>query len=213
MASISLFEASLSLFCFLIIFCYFLNKKHFGYLVNKRSPRNWPVLEMLPALVLWSRRIDVLIRVLEKSNLTLLFKGPWFARMDALITVGPANIHHILSSNFSNYIKGPEFKEIVDVFGDPLFTADGDLWKNIRMSSQVILSRQGFQNIIRSANASMSVDFPDPLAPRKAIHLSFFGFAGDTIEEHLGVHLHIITIGAPATGKWVNFFLICKSSL
>ncbi|KAF3531266.1 hypothetical protein Bca4012_089254 [Brassica carinata] len=168
---------------------------------------------MLPALVLWSRRIDVLIRVLEKSNLTLLFKGPWFARMDALITVGPANIHHILSSNFSNYIKGPEFKEIVDVFGDPLFTADGDLWKNIRMSSQVILSRQGFQNIIRSANASMSVDFPDPLAPRKAIHLSFFGFAGDTIEEHLGVHLHIITIGAPATGKWVNFFLICKSSL
>ncbi|KAF3550644.1 hypothetical protein DY000_02009150 [Brassica cretica] len=100
---------------------------------------------MLPALVLWSRRIDVLIRVLEKSNLTLLFKGPWLARMDALITVDPANIHHILSSNFSNYIKGPEFKEMVDVFGDPLFTADGDLWKNIRMSSQVILSRQGFQ--------------------------------------------------------------------
>ncbi|XP_013628177.1 PREDICTED: alkane hydroxylase MAH1-like [Brassica oleracea var. oleracea] len=166
MASISLFEASLSLFCFLIIFCYFLNKKHFGYLVNKRSPWNWPVLGMLPALVLWSRRIDVLIRVLEKSNLTFLFKGPWFARMDALITVDPANIHHILSSNFSNYIKGPEFKEIVDVFGDPLFTADGDLWKNIKMSSQVILSRQGFQNLSMSVATSKIKDVLLPIFSR-----------------------------------------------
>nr|VDC98487.1 unnamed protein product [Brassica oleracea] len=166
MASISLFEASLSLFCFLIIFCYFLNKKRFGYLVNKRSPWNWPVLGMLPALVLWSRRIDVLIRVLEKSNLTFLFKGPWFARMDALITVDPANIHHILSSNFSNYIKGPEFKEIVDVFGDPLFTADGDLWKNIKMSSQVILSRQGFQNLSMSVTTSKIKDVLLPIFSR-----------------------------------------------
>nr|VDD05958.1 unnamed protein product [Brassica rapa] len=166
MASISLLEASLSLFCFLIIFCYFLNKKHSGYLVNKRSPWNWPVLGMLPALVLWSRRIDVLIRVLEKSNLTFLFKGPWFARMDALITVDPANIHHILSSNFSNYIKGPEFKEMVDVFGDPLFSADGDLWKNIRMSSQVILSRQGFQNLSMSVTTSKIKDVLLPIFSR-----------------------------------------------
>ncbi|KAL0679063.1 hypothetical protein Bca4012_007044 [Brassica carinata] len=121
---------------------------------------------MLPALVLWSRRIDVLIRVLEKSNLTFLFKGPWFARMDALITVDPANIHHILSSNFSNYIKGPEFKEIVDVFGDPLFTADGDLWKNIRMSSQVILSRQGFQNLSMSVTTSKIKDVLLPIFSR-----------------------------------------------
>ncbi|CAH8369376.1 unnamed protein product [Eruca vesicaria subsp. sativa] len=156
MASISLLEASLSLSCFLIILCYFLNKKHSGYLLNKRSyPWNWPVLGMLPALFLWSQRIDIFIWVLEKSNLTFLFKGPWFARkMDALITVDPANIHHILTSNFSNYIKGPEFNEIVEVFGDPLFATDSELWKNLRMSSLVILNRQGFQNLSLNVTTS-----------------------------------------------------------
>ncbi|KAF8098515.1 hypothetical protein N665_0264s0019 [Sinapis alba] len=166
MASISLFEASLPLFCFLIL-CYFLiNKKHFGYLVNKSYPWNWPVLGMLPALVLWSRRIDALIWVLEKSNLTFLFKGPRFARMDALITVDPANIHHILTSNFSNYIKGPEFKEMVDVFGDPLFAVDSELWKNLRLSSQVILSRQGFQNLSMSVTTSKIKDVLLPIFSR-----------------------------------------------
>ncbi|VVB01062.1 unnamed protein product [Arabis nemorensis] len=31
--------------------------------------------------------------------------------MDTLATVDPANIHHIMSSNFSNYIKRPEFQQ------------------------------------------------------------------------------------------------------
>ncbi|KAF2580096.1 hypothetical protein F2Q70_00012851 [Brassica cretica] len=145
MASIGLFEAFLSLFPFLI-FYYFLNKKHFGYLHIKQTLQsyhwNWPVLGMLPAVPVWLNRIDDLIWVIEKNNLTFLFKGPWFTRMDMLFTVDPANIHHMLSSNFSNYIKGPEFKEIVDVFGDAMFNTEAELWRNLRMSTQVILSRQ-----------------------------------------------------------------------
>ncbi|KAG2319061.1 hypothetical protein Bca52824_012274 [Brassica carinata] len=122
---------------------------------------------MLPALVLWSQRIDALIWVLEKSNLTFLFKGPWFARrMDALITVDPANIHHILTSNFSNYIKGHEFKEMVDVFGDALFATEAELWKNLRLSSQAILSRQGFQNLSTSVTTSKLKDVLLPMFSR-----------------------------------------------
>ncbi|KAH0885506.1 hypothetical protein HID58_061602 [Brassica napus] len=137
MASIGLFEASISLFCFLI-FYYFFIKKNCGYLLIKKTLQsyawNWPVLGMLPALFVWHNGIDDIIWFIEKKNLTFLFKGPWFTRMDALITVDPANIHHIFSSNFSNYIKGSDFNEIFDVFGDAIFNTDSELWKNQRMT-------------------------------------------------------------------------------
>ena len=163
MASFGLFETSISLFCFLIFF-YFLIKKHSGYIKKTLCyPWNWPVLGMLPTIILWYKRIDVLIWVLEKSNLTFLFKGPWLTRMDLLFTVDPANIQHILSSNFTNYIKGTEMKEIFDVYGDAIFTADGELWRNIRMSSMVMFNHQGFQNFLMSITTSKLKDVLVPL--------------------------------------------------
>ncbi|KAF8098516.1 hypothetical protein N665_0264s0020 [Sinapis alba] len=168
MASISLFEASISLFCFLI-FYYFLVKKHSGYLRIKKAfqscPWNWPVLGMLPAVIMRFNQIDDTIWILEKNNLTFLFKGPWFSRTDMLITVDPANIHHILSSNFSNYVKGPEFRDIFDVYGDTIITADGELWKNLRMSAQV-LHHQGFQNLSLSVTTSKLKEVLLPLFSR-----------------------------------------------
>ncbi|KAL0798661.1 hypothetical protein Bca101_053836 [Brassica carinata] len=121
---------------------------------------------MLPAVPLWLNRIDDAIWFIEKNNLTFLFKGPWFTRMDTLITVDPANIHHMLTSNFSNYNKGPEFREILDVFGDAIFNTNAELWKNLRMSSQVILSRQGFQNLSMSVTTSKLNDVLLPLFNR-----------------------------------------------
>ncbi|KAL0798658.1 hypothetical protein Bca101_053833 [Brassica carinata] len=121
---------------------------------------------MLPALVMWFNRMEDAIWILEKSNLTFLFKGPWFTRMDLLFTVDPANIHHILSSNFSNYIKGPEMREIFDVYGDAIFNSDGELWKNLRMSSQVMLNHQGFQNYTMSITTSKLKDVFLPLFSR-----------------------------------------------
>ncbi|CAF2249731.1 unnamed protein product, partial [Brassica napus] len=169
MASIGLFEASISLFCFLI-FYYILINKHYGNLLIKKylqsCPWNWPVLGMLPVVLMRFNRIDDAIYIIEKTNLTFLFKGPWFSRMDALITVDPANIHHILTSNFSNYVKGPEFKEIFDVYGDAIFNTDGELWKNLRMSFQVILHQQGFQNLSLSVTTSKLKDVLLPLFSR-----------------------------------------------
>ncbi|KAF8045116.1 hypothetical protein N665_5580s0002 [Sinapis alba] len=169
MASISLFEASISLFFFLV-FCYFLNKKHSGYLRMKKPfqsyPWNWPVLGMLPSVLTWLSQIDDVIWILEKNNLTFIFKGPWFSRLNALITVDPANIHHILTSSFSNYIKGPKFKEIFDVFGDGIFNADAELWKNLRMSSQVMLNHQSFQNFSMCVTTSKLKEVLLPLFSR-----------------------------------------------
>ncbi|EYU24054.1 hypothetical protein MIMGU_mgv1a025585mg, partial [Erythranthe guttata] len=53
--------------------------------------------------------------VLGKSRRgTFHFQGPCFANMDMLGTVDPENIHYIMTSNFRNFPKGPEFRKIFD---------------------------------------------------------------------------------------------------
>ncbi|CAF2091801.1 unnamed protein product [Brassica napus] len=167
MASIGLYETLIAFFIFLT-FCFLFNKKHFSYLLIQRTlksyPWNWPVLGMLPGVLVRLHRIyDCSVEVLENSNLTFQFKGPWFAGMDILVTVYPANIHYILSSNFSNYIKGPEFQEIFEAFGDGIINSDLELWRNIRKASQVIFSHQKYQNFSKSTTRSKLKDGLLPL--------------------------------------------------
>ncbi|CAI0456330.1 unnamed protein product [Linum tenue] len=69
---------------------------------------NWPVVGMLPSL-LWNVSHDLLhdfiTRVMKQSGGTFMFRGPWFAGVDFLITVDPMNVHYILSKNFTNFPK------------------------------------------------------------------------------------------------------------
>ncbi|KAL0737675.1 hypothetical protein Bca4012_013885 [Brassica carinata] len=110
---------------------------------------------MLPGLLMVVHRIyDFTVELLESSNLTFQFKGPWLAGMDMLLTADPANIHYMLSSNFLNYNKGPDFKEVFDVFKDVIFNVDAELWENFRKTAQVILNHQGFPRLSASATRS-----------------------------------------------------------
>ncbi|CAN6876202.1 unnamed protein product [Brassica oleracea var. botrytis] len=57
---------------------------------------------MLPGLMMVLHRVyDFTVELLESSNLTFQFKGPW--------------------------LSGPEFKEIFDVFKDVIFNVDAEL--------------------------------------------------------------------------------------
>ncbi|KAH0914597.1 hypothetical protein HID58_029043 [Brassica napus] len=101
---------------------------------------------MLPGLLVHINRIyDAITELLEASNMTFCFKGPWLSGTDILITVDPANIRYILSSNFDNYPKGMEFKQIFEVLGDSIFNVDSELWEDMRNSSHAIFSHQDFQ--------------------------------------------------------------------
>ncbi|KAJ8422425.1 hypothetical protein Cgig2_003005 [Carnegiea gigantea] len=100
---------------------------------------------MLPAILKNVHRIhDFCIEIFEKSPLTFLLKGPWFANMEMLLTVDPPNVHHIMSKNFDNYAKGPKFNEIFDVLGDGIFNADFELWKYHRRMAQSFLAHPRF---------------------------------------------------------------------
>ncbi|CAF2049690.1 BnaA09g42120D [Brassica napus] len=151
MAMISLLEISVSFLCFSYFFGYFLIMKK----PHRSFPTNWPFLGMLPGLLVEIPRVyDYVTEFLEASNLTFPFKGPRFGGLDMLFTVDPANIHHIMSSNFANYPKGSEFKKLFDVLGDGIFNADSDLWKDLRKSAQSMMSRPEFQRFTLRTNMS-----------------------------------------------------------
>ncbi|PON47612.1 Cytochrome P450, E-class, group I [Trema orientale] len=106
--------------------------------VRKAITRTWPVIGMLPGLFHnISRLHDFATEILKKSRGTLEFKGPWFADLDFIITCDPSNIQHILNTNFANYPKGEEFREVFDVLGDGILNVDSDLWRLQRKMFQL----------------------------------------------------------------------------
>jgi len=62
-----------------------------------------------------------------------------------LILTTPSNVEHILKTNFSNYIKGPEFTfNFGDVLGQGIFNVNGDSWKVQRKAASHMFSRKNF---------------------------------------------------------------------
>ncbi|KFK30510.1 hypothetical protein AALP_AA7G271300 [Arabis alpina] len=141
----------------LIAFLFFLVFQ--GFLHHKKTRRhlatNWPVLGMLPGLLVNLPRIyDCITEVLEAAGMTYHFKGPWLSRTDILLTADPANIQYVLSSNFVNYHKGLEFQEIFEFLGDGIFNVDSELWEDMRNSSHAMFSHQEFQKFSVSTTLS-----------------------------------------------------------
>ncbi|VVB09722.1 unnamed protein product [Arabis nemorensis] len=147
---IGFLEIFITFVFFLVLQCFLLHKK-----THKPFPTNWPVLGMLPGLLLQVHRIyDVIVEVLEASDMTFCFKGPWLSGTDILLTADPTNIHYILCSNFVNYPKGMEFKKIFEVLGEGIFNVDSELWEDLRNSSHAIFSLQEFQKFSVSTSIS-----------------------------------------------------------
>nr|QWK52417.1 cytochrome P450 96A3-2 [Isatis tinctoria] len=125
---IGLFEIFVAFIFFLVFCCFMLHRK-----IQKPLLTNWPVLGMLPGLILQLPRIyNWTAEVLEATGMTFCFKGPWLSGTDILFTVDPVNIQYILSSNFANYPKGEEFKKIFEIMGDAIFNVDSGLWEDMR---------------------------------------------------------------------------------
>ncbi|KAM3713493.1 hypothetical protein ACB098_01G262300 [Castanea mollissima] len=129
--------AILSFLCFLFL-C------HWRW--NKTSPiTNWPILGMLPDLFFNVSHVhDYATSLLKHYGGTFEFKGPWFACMDAILTSDPMNIQHVLSKNFSNYDKGPNFREIFEPMGNGIFNSDSETWRHQRKLIQSLIKHSKF---------------------------------------------------------------------
>ncbi|KAG7533922.1 Cytochrome P450 [Arabidopsis thaliana x Arabidopsis arenosa] len=148
--NIGLLEIFITFIFFLAYQCYSLHKK-----TPKHMVTNWPVLGMLPGVVLHISRVyDLVTEALEGENMTGCFIGPWLSGTDILITADPVNIQYILSSNFVNYPKGKKFNKIFGFLGDGIFNVDSGLWEDMRNSSHAIFSHQDFQSFSVSTSVS-----------------------------------------------------------
>lgn len=140
MGSISYPAIFIAVLCFLFLRC--LGKK-------SKLLRNWPLLGMLPDLLLDLNRLhDRITEVLELNGCTLTLKGPWFTNMDMLATTDPANVLYIFGTNFSNFSKGSDFKEIFDVMGDSIFSSESDLWRKQRRIAQAFINHRRFNRYL-----------------------------------------------------------------
>lgn len=114
---------------------------------NRISPiTNLPIVGMLPGLLCKAPHIhEYATQVLKKSGGTFVFKGPWFANMDFLVTCDPMNVRYISTKNFANYPKGPEFKKLFEPFGDGVLNSDTDSWRSYRKLIHSLIKRREFQ--------------------------------------------------------------------
>ncbi|PIM98105.1 Cytochrome P450 CYP4/CYP19/CYP26 subfamily [Handroanthus impetiginosus] len=139
---------------FVILYIIFIYYKKFYVRKEKSSlPTYWPIFGMMHGMLLNRGRIhQFLTEILKQSGGTLLFKGPWFTNMDMLITSDPANVHYILTKNFANFPKGPEFKKIFDVLGDGIFAAESESWVDQRRTIKSLVNHTSYQDYVATTS-------------------------------------------------------------
>ncbi|XP_009802093.1 alkane hydroxylase MAH1 [Nicotiana tabacum] len=142
-------EFSLSLLIIIMCFSY----STWWYLTKgwcKSSvPTNWPLVGMLPGLIRNAHRVhDFATSILVETGGTFEFYGPVLTNSNMLATSDPANIHHVLSKNFSNYPKGLEFQKIFDILGNGIFNVDSELWEIHRKTTMSLMSHAKFQTLL-----------------------------------------------------------------
>ncbi|XP_060186293.1 alkane hydroxylase MAH1-like [Lycium barbarum] len=148
LASMGYLEIFIAIFCFLV-FCLWA----LGHSNKNGLPRNYPFVGMFPTLILNLHRIhEMILEILSKTGGTFLLKGLWFTNLNFLATVDPANVHYIMSENFPNFSKGPEFKKIFHVLGDGIFNADFDLWKDQRKLAREMVIHHRFRKCLKKTS-------------------------------------------------------------
>lgn len=110
----------------------------------------WPVVGMLPSLVLGLRQdmYEWVTEVLNLQNGTFIFKGPWFTNLHCVVTADPRNLEFMLKTKFSSFPKGAYFRNTVrDLLGDGIFNADDETWRRQRKAASLEFHSAEFRNL------------------------------------------------------------------
>ncbi|KAK3120052.1 hypothetical protein QOZ80_9AG0680670 [Eleusine coracana subsp. coracana] len=93
------------------------------------GPRGYPVIGCLVAFYRNRRRLlDWYTELLAASPSQTIVVDRLGARR-TVVTANPANVEHILKSNFGNYPKGKPFTDVLgDLLGTGIFNVDGEMW-------------------------------------------------------------------------------------
>ncbi|KAJ0780550.1 putative cytochrome P450 [Helianthus annuus] len=147
---------------FLLIFFFFLLIYSFFFLFNptnsKSTPqsgfKHYPIFGTLPEFLLNRHRfLDWSTQVLSQCPTnTAIFSRP--GKVNGVITANPANVEHMLKTNFENYPKGTRFISLLEDFlGRGIFNSDGETWRAQRKTASYEFNTRSLRNFVMETAA------------------------------------------------------------
>uniref|UniRef100_A0A1D1YQL6 Cytochrome P450 704C1 n=1 Tax=Anthurium amnicola TaxID=1678845 RepID=A0A1D1YQL6_9ARAE len=100
---------------------------------RRKGPKTWPLIgAAIEQMVNYDRMHDWLVGYLsESSTVTVPMPFTTFTYI-----AHPANVEHVLKTNFANYPKGKAYHSYMEVLlGDGIFNADGEMWRKQRKTA------------------------------------------------------------------------------
>ncbi|XP_057493080.1 cytochrome P450 704B1 [Actinidia eriantha] len=100
---------------------------------NKKGPKSWPIVgAAIEQLMNYNRMHDWLVAYLSESK-TVVVPMPFTTYT---YISDPADVEHVLKTNFANYPKGEVYQSYMEVLlGDGIFNVDGELWLKQRKTA------------------------------------------------------------------------------
>ncbi|KAI3944109.1 hypothetical protein MKW92_037311 [Papaver armeniacum] len=136
------YKIELSIFLISIVLTYVLT--HRWNQRNVKGPKSWPIIGVLIELLMnYHRMHDWVTEYFVESK---TFKVPLpFTTLTFI--ADPANVEHVLKTNFSNYPKGEDFHTCMEeLLGDGIFNSDGDMWRQQRKISSFEFASKNLRN-------------------------------------------------------------------
>ncbi|KAK8335163.1 hypothetical protein V6Z12_A09G035300 [Gossypium hirsutum] len=147
---------------------------------------------------------DWCTETLESCKGTFVLEGPWFAKMNLVATCDPANARYVMSSNFDNFPKGPEYKQMFHILGDGIFNSDMDLWKNQRIAAQGFMRHHLFhQFFFTFDSACLLVTGYDPSCLSLELPQVLFSKAMNDFGQAI-LYRHVRPRSFTKLQKWLN---------
>ncbi|KZV15727.1 hypothetical protein F511_32845 [Dorcoceras hygrometricum] len=103
------------------------NTEHYA---KNPSPESYPVIGNLLGFLYNRHRFhDWVADLLATSPSLTIQVNSFLGLSHGICTADPANIEHLLRSNFSNYVKGSRFQSVLnELLGNGIFNVDGEIW-------------------------------------------------------------------------------------
>ncbi|XP_061987248.1 cytochrome P450 704B1 [Populus nigra] len=100
---------------------------------QKRGPKTWPIVgAAIEQFMNYNQMHDWLVKYLSELR-TVVVPMPFTTYT---YIADPANVEHVLKTNFANYPKGETYHSYMEVLlGDGIFNVDGELWRKQRKTA------------------------------------------------------------------------------
>ncbi|KAJ6920614.1 hypothetical protein NC651_014259 [Populus alba x Populus x berolinensis] len=138
--AMSIIELLASLALLLVSLFFYLTKNSKSKASSKSNPnlKSYPLIGSSAAMFANRNRGIQWTSDLILNSPSATFVLPLFLDDRHVLTGNPANVHHILKTQFYNYEKGSKFRRtLFDFLGNGIFNIDGDSWKFQRRVKRV----------------------------------------------------------------------------